>query len=80
MAKRPVVLIKSATVQNWAWHHNTHMGNGVFSYTITDESTGTVYKGKTKANSGFRQPVGNNPSKLINIRLCGQVMTEADKG
>lgn len=80
MAQREVVLIQSATVQKWDFSHNTNMGNGVYSFTIVDDSTGLAYTGKTKANAGFRQPVGHSPKKLVNVRLCGKVMTDADKG
>ena len=78
--KRTETLIKSATVVSWAWSHNTTNGNGVYGYTVTDDATGLSYTGKTKANAGFRIPCGNNPSKLVNVRILGKVMTTAEKG
>lgn len=79
MAKRIEVLIESATVVKWEFSHNTLNGNGVYSYTITDDKTGLSYTGKTKANSGFRLSVGSWPSKLSSVRILGKVMTFAER-
>lgn len=80
MAKREVVLIESATVKSFKWSHNSEVGLGVYAYTIVDDATGKEYSGKTRSNSGFRQALRTNPEKLVNVRLCGKVMTHADNG
>ncbi len=79
MSQRPVVLIESATVTVWKWSHNSVVGLGVYDYTITDDATGIIYKGKTKSNAGFRQAISSSPRKLTNVRLVGKVMTGADE-
>ncbi|MND22836.1 hypothetical protein D3C76_165370 [compost metagenome] len=79
MAKRREVLIKLASIIVWEFSHYTELGNGVYRYTLTDDATGETFKGLTRANSGVPQAIGNSPAKLSDVRLVGNVMTDANR-
>lgn len=80
MAKRTEILIKSATVVNWAWGGYSTVGNSFFKFTIVDDATGVSYTGKTRNNTDFTAYIGREPKALKKVRLVGKVMTTAEKG